>query len=367
MRLKLILLVKFSASLAALGAAGADSQVPVNEDVAHEGHTNHFARAPYLQLATPHSMTVVWRTDGAITPVVRYGPTVEYLDAVVAATSIVTRVALPTNKAEVKILQDTHPGLFRLPQLHSAPAKVFQYEASITGLMPNTQYYYAVYDGDRRLTEADPSYRFVTHPPRDEAKPVRFWVVGDSGTGREAQHAVHTSMLHWLKEDNRPLDFCLHLGNMAFDRGRDVEFQSRFFEMYEPTLRHLVCWPTMGNHEGATSKGTNGVGPYFDAYVCPTRGEAGGVPTGPRRFILSTTGASTSSASTHTTWSAELPAPWPGGSSSIWIGPEPTGLSRSSTTRPTRKERETATAKSSSSKCALTSCPSSNPAEWTLC
>jgi hypothetical protein len=71
---------------------------------------------------------------------------------------------------------------------------------------------------------------------------------------------------------------------MAYQRGRDVEFQTRFFEMYEPTLRNVVCWPTMGNHEGGTSKGTNGVGPYYDAYVVPARGEAGGVPTGTEAF-----------------------------------------------------------------------------------
>jgi hypothetical protein len=109
-------------------------------------------------------------------------------------------------------------------------------------------------------------------------------VVGDSGTGRLPQHSVHSSMLEWAKEDHRPIDFYLHLGDMAYLRGRDVEFQTRFFEMYEPTLRHVVCWPTMGNHEGSTSKGTNGVGPYYDAYVCPTRGEAGGVPTGTEAF-----------------------------------------------------------------------------------
>jgi hypothetical protein len=50
------------------------------------------ARGPYLQLATPDSVTVVWRTDGAIKPVVRYGVTVEHLDRQVIASN--ARVAL---------------------------------------------------------------------------------------------------------------------------------------------------------------------------------------------------------------------------------------------------------------------------------
>src|SRR4030095_10021200 len=88
-----------------------------------------------------------------------------------------------------------------------------------------------VYDGDRRLPRPDSSYSFVTYPARGEAKSLRFWVVGDSGTGRETQHSVHAAMLNWIKTDKRPLDLCLHLGGMAFAQGRDVEFQACFFEM----------------------------------------------------------------------------------------------------------------------------------------
>jgi acid phosphatase type 7 len=72
----------------------------------------------------------------------------------------------------------------------------------------------------------------------------------------------------------------LHVGDMAYNSGLDSEFQGRFFEMYQDTLRNTVCWPAMGNHEGRTSKGMDGVGPYYDCYVCPTKGEAGGVPSG---------------------------------------------------------------------------------------
>jgi hypothetical protein len=279
----LLLILAGSLAGAVWHSALAASEPPSN-GASSEGQTNHFSRAPYLQLATPQSIVIVWRTEGEIEPVVHYGKAVDKLDQQVPAASIVTKVALTTNKVELKILEEKKPELFRLPKLHSAPAGLFQFEARITGLLPETRYYYAVYDGRRRLTEPDPSYHFTTHPPKGEARPARFWVVGDSGTGRQPQHTVHSSMLEWVKEENRPIDFYLHLGDMAYLRGRDVEFQSRFFEMYEPTLRHVVCWPTMGNHEGSTSKGTNGIGPYYDAYVCPTRGEAGGVPTGTEAF-----------------------------------------------------------------------------------
>ena len=51
--------------------------VPLDAQPAPGGR---LSRAPYLQLSTPESMTVVWRTAGAIRPVVRFGLTPDRLD-----------------------------------------------------------------------------------------------------------------------------------------------------------------------------------------------------------------------------------------------------------------------------------------------
>lgn len=265
------------------GAAGSSSD-ETERPPPGSRHTNYFARAPYVQLATHQSIVVAWRTDGPIQPVVHYGRSLSALTSKAEAADVVTRVSLSTNKAEVKAMADRVPGVLQLAKLHSAPVGLFQYEAKLAGLAPDTRYYYAVYDGERRLTEADESYHFVTHPVPGTPRPMRFWVVGDSGTGREPQHNVHGAMLNFVAETKRPIDFYLHVGDMAYQRGKDVEFQTRFFESYEPTLRHTVCWAAMGNHEGATSKGTNGVGPYYDAYVLPARGEAGGLASGTEAY-----------------------------------------------------------------------------------
>jgi hypothetical protein len=245
-----------------------------------------FARAPYLQLATPNSMQVVWRTAGPISPAVRVGSSREDLSRIVTSGDIVVRASLGTNDQTVpekwKHLR-TVPNL-QLPKLHSAPVGTFQYEARLGGLQPATRYYYAVFDADRRLTPAEESYSFMTPPPTGTRQPIRFWVVGDSGTGRQPQADVHQVMVDYIRHTGRPLDFWLHVGDMAYGVGRDMEFQSRFFESYEPTLRGSVCWATMGNHEGYTSKGTTGIGPYYDAYVVPTRAESGGVASGTEAY-----------------------------------------------------------------------------------
>lgn len=245
-----------------------------------------FARSPYLQFAGPNHMHVVWRTVGPIQPGVRFGKDLRSLNQRVRSSDVVVRAALGTND---QVLAPRWAALrskanLELPRLHSAPIGTFQYEAPIQDLEPGTTYYYAVFDGDRRLTPEDPSYQFTTHPPVGSASPVRFWVLGDSGTGREPQSAVHQAMLRTVERENHPLDFWIHVGDMAYGVGRDVEFQTRFFESYDVTLRHKVCWPTMGNHEGHTSSGRTGIGPYYDAYVVPTRGESGGVSSGTEAY-----------------------------------------------------------------------------------
>jgi acid phosphatase type 7 len=244
----------------------------------------HFSRAPYLQFATTNSIHVVWRTEGPILPVVRFG---EKPDALTEkATEVVVRASLGAEGKTIParwLPLRTEQNL-KLPKLHSAPVGTFQYEVKLTGLKPATRYFYAVLDGDHPLTPRDASYSFVTPPPVGTASRVRFWALGDSGTGRREQATVHKAMLEAVRRESRPIDLWLHLGDMAYGTGRDVEFQSRFFESYDVTLRSSVCWPTMGNHEGATSKGTTGIGPYYDAYIVPTRGEAGGVPSGTEAY-----------------------------------------------------------------------------------
>jgi acid phosphatase type 7 len=228
-----------------------------------------FSRLPYVQMATPDSVVVVWRS-GKIEPIVRYGDGPNSLTNSAPSDAVVVRVAPDVQE----------PGAAKL---HSAPAGTYQYEVRLTGLKPDTKYFYGVFDGKKKLV-ADAKHYFVTHPETGTAKPLTFWVAGDSGTGGVDQAKVHDSMLAFTKKTNHPIDMYLHVGDMAYSDGTDAQFTSNFFKPYEDTLRSVGCWPAMGNHEGHTSKGESGIGPYYDAYVCPTKGEAGGVPSGTEAY-----------------------------------------------------------------------------------
>ncbi|MDC1206579.1 metallophosphoesterase family protein [Akkermansiaceae bacterium] len=229
-----------------------------------------FSRDPYVQFATHDSMRVVWRTEVPMNAIVKIGFKPDELNQELSAFQILTRLH-PSENGEAPLFKDSSK-------------ETQQFEATITGLEPRTTYYYAIFDGDERLTEEDESYHFVTHPEPGSDAATYFWVVGDSGTGGRAQAQVHDAMRSYLAGNGRKLDLYIHVGDMAYGSGTNKEFSDRFFSMYEPTLRNTVCWPSMGNHEGRTSKGASGTGPYYDAYMCPTQGEAGGLASGTEAY-----------------------------------------------------------------------------------
>jgi MYXO-CTERM domain-containing protein len=78
-------------------------------------------------------------------------------------------------------------------------------------------------------------------------------------------------------------DVWLMLGDNGYPVGDDVNYQYAIFEdMFEPTLRTTALWPTFGNHDwgDGVNDAETGTGPYFDMHTLPTKGEAGGAPSG---------------------------------------------------------------------------------------
>src|SRR3954469_15818588 len=109
-------------------------------------------RGPYLQSGTPDSVIVKWRTDEAVDSRVRYGRS-------------------PTNLTDVV----------------TSSALVTEHKLKISGLTPDTRYYYSVRSSEGILSSG-PEYFFVTSPTNQ--KPTRIWALGDSGTASEASESV---------------------------------------------------------------------------------------------------------------------------------------------------------------------------------
>ncbi len=203
-------------------------------------------RAPYLQRLTPTEVTVVWR-DGNAAGEVCYGT---------APDALTERVVASTSGT--------------------------QHEARLTGLNVATEYFYAATDGSGCPASAAATDHFTTGPEVGSETAFRVWVVGDSGTGGSRQAQVRDAMVDWTGA--QPPDLFVHVGDMAYSSGTTTEFTDNFFAMYADILRSTTCWPALGNHEGRSSDSDTESGPYYEGYVLPTDGVAGGMPSGTEAY-----------------------------------------------------------------------------------
>jgi hypothetical protein len=108
------------------------------------------------------------------------------------------------------------------------------------------------------------------------------WVLGDAGTANRNQAAVRDAFLKWTGP--RTPDLWLMLGDNAYGTGTDAEYQKAVFAMYPDTLRTSPLWPTLGNHDAGSANSGTESGVYYDVFTLPTRGQAGGLPSGTEAY-----------------------------------------------------------------------------------
>ena len=204
------------------------------------------ARPAYLQQGTHDSVVIAWRSREPAIGRVAWGLSPDTLDRVVAEGTVTRDHAI-----------------------------------RLTGLPPGQRIHYAWAEGDEPL-RTGPGQYYDPAPPPGTAAPVRFWVLGDSGKGNAAQRAVADAMRAY--PGTAEADFLLHVGDIAYEDGETEEFDRRYFAVYEDLLAHLPVWPAMGNHEQHASDSDDQTGPWFEAFVLPANGEAGGVPSGTEAY-----------------------------------------------------------------------------------
>ena len=203
-------------------------------------------RGPYLQLGTPTSIVVRWRTDVPVIGRVTYGTASGSLTAMATGSAATT-----------------------------------DHEVTLTGLEPDTRYWYAV-GTPEEIHRSGEEYSFRTAPTPGTVKPTRIWALGDSGTANSNARAVADAFAAFSADT--PADVWLMLGDNAYNSGTDTEYQAAVFDMYPAFLRRHVLWSTIGNHDtGSTSNPALTI-PYFRIFSLPANGEAGGVASGTEKY-----------------------------------------------------------------------------------
>lgn len=178
-----------------------------------------FVVKPYLQFGTQTSMTVMWQTSLPGSSIVHYGET-----------------AACEQQIEVN-------------------ENVSLHEVQLTGLRPETLYFYRVEtvpaDGGGICSEG---YTFSTAVKRDT--PFAFAVISD--TQGNPTVSAQLSKLAWAQ---RP-SFALHAGDLVDTGTVDSHWTQHFF----PGMQELVCrvpfYPVLGNHEQNANN-------YFDYMSLP--------------------------------------------------------------------------------------------------
>ena len=204
-------------------------------------------RGPYLQSGTTERVIVRWRTDVASDSIVRFGHAPGALD---------------------RVVEDA--------------ASVIEHAVEITGLEPETVYYYSIGTSSKALAGGDAGHRFRTPPAAGEGRPVRLWALGDHGTGDAGAASVRAGFATW--NGDRPVDGLLLLGDNAYWSGTETEFQQNLFEPAQPVFRGVYLWPAFGNHDGMSSNSFKEEGPYYEAFTLPREGETGGRPSGTEAY-----------------------------------------------------------------------------------
>jgi acid phosphatase type 7 len=209
-------------------------------------------RGPYLQMGTPTSMMIRWRTDAPVSSRINFG---------------LTQNTLSSSKSD--ILAKT------------------EHNITIDNLKPNTKYFYEIVNGNTVLEKSNDTF-FITAPTVGSEQKVRVWALGDMGFGFESQKKIQSEYLKSIGGDYTNL--WLLLGDNAYAQGWDWEYQLRFFEYYQvdKLMKQTVMFPSPGNHDYSPTvnslKIEDPLSAYFSIFSVPTKAEAGGVPSGSKAY-----------------------------------------------------------------------------------
>lgn len=225
-------------------------------------------RGPYIQLLTTNSVVIRWRTDEISPSFVWFGtngPSTR------SQWHEVGEKPFPREKENGK-------GAVQLP---SGKKTTSEHAVQLTGLLPETKYFYAI-ERENGALVSSPNYFFITAPSIGSARPFRFWVVGDPGTRTTNQTNVRNA--YYKFSASKRTDGWLLLGDNAYPDGTDKEYQGSIFDVYGDILAQSCVWPTFGNHDGRSAHSGRQSGVYYNVFTLPAHGESGGISSGTEAY-----------------------------------------------------------------------------------
>lgn len=211
----------------------------------------NLTRGPYLQMGNETAITLRWRTNNASDSRVEVGTTYGTYPIVVDDATVTT-----------------------------------EHEVRVTGLTPDTKYFYRVGSTTQMLQGGTDNF-FRTVPPESANRKYRFAVFGDCGRNDLSYRSLSiTQYQNYLTANGiDAADAWLLLGDNAYNDGTDAEYTSNFFTPFESNLlKNHKLYPTPGNHDYYSSSQSVRTGAYYQNFTMPTAAQCGGVASGTEAF-----------------------------------------------------------------------------------
>ncbi|MGC4035173.1 MAG: metallophosphoesterase family protein [Chitinophagaceae bacterium] len=207
-------------------------------------------RGPYLQMGNQTAITLKWRTD------------------------------IP---ASTRFEVGTEHGVYTVKANNKSLVK--EHEIRITGLKPDTKYYYR-FGSIKTIVQDGEDNFFVTAPPATTKRKIRVVAFGDCGRNDNSyQSGALSSYINYAGDHTA--EVLLLLGDNAYNRGTDSEYQVNYFNIYGPNiLKNHVLFPAPGNHDYANNDARQHDHkiPYYSIFSNPSAAQCGGVASGTEAY-----------------------------------------------------------------------------------
>jgi methionine-rich copper-binding protein CopC len=218
------------------------------ELIGNTGSGALLTRGPYMNMGNQTAVTLRWRTDVAT-----------------------------NSKVEVGTAHGSYPVVF------NDASSVTNHEIRITGLSPDTKYFYR-FGSSTQILQAGTDNYFVTAPPTNTTRKQRFAIFGDCGRNDNGYQSQTLSAYQNYLGANAG-EIMILLGDNAYTNGTDAEYQTGFFVPYQSSiLKNHIIMPSPGNHDYYSTNQASRTGAYYQNFTMPTAGECGGVASGTEAF-----------------------------------------------------------------------------------
>ena len=218
-------------------------------------------RGPFIQSTSRRDTNIIWYTSTVEDSVVKVGTSVGNYTMTFKNTANVNTI--------LSVGRDTD--------------NVYKHTIRVTGLNPNTQYFYTIGNSNTVLQGNNQNFFWTMPDKNDNVTTKKIWTIAD--TGIDGLPIARDAFRWYIGSSTNRIDAWIDVGDMVYDKGFYGDYNNRFFATnsggaaFEIELKKYNFFSVPGNHDQGTDP-ANAIpldSPFFNIFKSPTLTECGGV------------------------------------------------------------------------------------------